>query len=294
MRYSLAFSTLAGAATLASFNGVFIRALGDMTDWQIVFWRHLLVGLMLCVGLAGFYKSGFVSAFRKIGRQGIFGAIAFGLSLVFLTMALHTSPVADVMFTLAAIPILTALMAWVALRERIEKVTWIAMIGAVIGIALMVVGHLTGGSMQGVGLSVGCAVTVSIFAVILRWGRDLNMIPMFAVGSLIAAAIALPFSFSGPSMSGGNIAILFLWGGLVSPIYYSLFVVASRHIRAGELMLVVPLETILAVLLAWLVLSEIPSAHSLLGGILVIVAVSGMAIYRIYEQPRAQSPKEST
>ena len=148
--------------------------------------------------------------------------------------------------------------------------------------------------MQGVGLSVGCAVTVSVFAVILRWGRDLNMIPMFAVGSLIAAAIALPFSFSGPSMSGGNIAILFLWGGLVSPIYYSLFVVASRHIRAGELMLVVPLETILAVLLAWLVLSEIPSVYSLLGGIIVITAVSGIAIYRIYERPRAQSPKEST
>ena len=32
MRDSLAFLTLVGAATLASFNGVFIRALGDMTD----------------------------------------------------------------------------------------------------------------------------------------------------------------------------------------------------------------------------------------------------------------------
>ena len=289
MRYSLAFSTLVGAATLASFNGVFIRALGDMTDWQIVFWRHLLVGLMLCVGLAGFYGSGFVSAFRKIGRLGVFGATAFGLSLVFLTMALHTSPVADVMFTLAVIPILTALMAWTALRERIEKVTWIAMIGAAIGVAIMVVGHLTGGSIKGAGLSVGCAVTVSIFAVILRWGRDLDMIPMFAVGSLIAAAIALPFSFNGPSLNGKDIVILVFWGGLISPIYYSLFVVASRHIRAGELMLVVPLETILAVLLAWLVLTEIPGTNTLLGGILILIAVSGMAIYRMYEQPKGDT-----
>ena len=272
------------AATLASFNGVFIRALGDMTDWQIVFWRHLLIGLMLCLSLTWSCRSNVVSAFRKIGWLGIFGAVAFGFSLVFLTMALHKSPIADVMFTLAAIPILTALIAWVALRERIEKVTWIAMIGAAMGVALMVAGHLTGGSIKGVSLSIGCAVTVSIFAVILRWGRDLNMIPMFAVGSFIAAAIAAPFSFKGPSLNGENIAILLFWGGLVSPIYYSLFVIASRHIRAGELMLVVPLETILAVLLAWLILSEIPSANSLLGGILVIAAVSGMGIYRIYER----------
>ena len=272
------------AATLASFNGVFIRALGDMTDWQIVFWRHLLIGLMLCLSLTWSCRSNVVSAFRKIGWLGIFGAVAFGFSLVFLTMALHKSPIADVMFTLAAIPILTALIAWAALRERIEKVTWIAMIGAAMGVALMVAGHLTGGSIKGVSLSIGCAVTVSIFAVILRWGRDLNMIPMFAVGSFIAAAIAAPFSFKGPSLNGENIAILLFWGGLVSPIYYSLFVIASRHIRAGELMLVVPLETILAVLLAWLILSEIPSANSLLGGILVIAAVSGMGIYRIYER----------
>ena len=219
MRYQLAFATLITAATLSSFNGIFIRALGDLTDWQIVFWRHLLIGLMLCLGRTLSYRSGLINAFRKIGRPGIFGAVAFGLSLLFLTMALHNSPIANVMFILALVPILTALLAWVTLRERIQKVTWVAMIGAAIGVALMVIGHLNGGSMKGAGLSVGCAVTVSIFAVILRWGRDLNMIPMFAVGSLIAAAIALPFAFNGPSLSEGNIVILCLWAGLVSPLY---------------------------------------------------------------------------
>ena len=289
MRYQLAFATLITAATLSSFNGIFIRALGDLTDWQIVFWRHLLIGLILCLGLTLSYRSGLINAFRKIGRPGIFGAVAFGLSLLFLTMALHNSPIANVMFILALVPILTALLAWVTLRERIQKVTWVAMIGAAIGVALMVIGHLNGGSMKGAGLSVGCAVTVSIFAVILRWGRDLNMIPMFAVGSLIAAAIALPFAFNGPSLSEGNIVILCLWAGLVSPLYYSLFVVASRHIPVAELMLAVPLETILSVLLAWLVLAEIPSTNSLLGGIIVIAAVSGMAIYRIYQRPRTHT-----
>ena len=47
--------------------------------------------------------------------------------------------------------------------------------------------------------------------------------------------------------------------------------------------------TILSVLLAWLVLAEIPSTNSLLGGILVVTAVGGMAIYRIFERPRAHT-----
>ena len=145
MRYQLAFATLITAATLASFNGVFIRALADMTDWQIVFWRHLLIGLMLCLGLTLSYRSGVINAFKKIGRLGILGAVAFGLSLLFLTMALHNSPIADVMFTLALIPILTALIAWATLRERIQKVTWIAMFASANGVAVMVLVHINGG-----------------------------------------------------------------------------------------------------------------------------------------------------
>ena len=121
MRFQLAFATLITAATLASFNGVFIRALADMTDWQIVFWRHLLIGLMLCLGLTLSYRSGLINAFKKIGRLGIFGAVAFGLSLLFLTMALHNSPIADVMFTLAIIPILTALIAWPLYGKEFRK-----------------------------------------------------------------------------------------------------------------------------------------------------------------------------
>ena len=112
MRYQLAFSTLITAATLSSFNGVFIRALADMTDWQIAFWRHLLIGLMLFLGLTLSNRSGVINAFKNIGWPGMFGAVAFGLSLLFLTTALHNSPIADVMFTLALIPFLTALIAW--------------------------------------------------------------------------------------------------------------------------------------------------------------------------------------
>jgi len=286
MRYQLAFSILITATTLSSFNGIVIRGLADMTDWQIVFWRHFLIGMTLCLGLLFYYRSGFIDAFKAIGRPGIFGAAAFGLSLLFLTMALHHSSIANVMFILALVPVLTALMGWIVLRETVQKITWIAMTGSIIGVALMVLGYLNSGNMKGTSLSIGCAITVSLFAIILRWGREINMIPMFAVGSLIAASIALPFSFNDLMLDAAQLTLLLAWASLVSPLYYSLFVVASRHIPAAELMLAVPLESILSVLLAWAVLTEIPNTNSLLGGTIVIISVSCMAMYRILQRQK--------
>ena len=127
MRYQLAFAILITATTLSSFNGIFIRGLADMTDWQIVFWRHILIGITLSLGLIIFYRSGLKNAFQAIRGPGIFGAAAFGLSLLFLTMALHHSSIANVMFILALVPVLTALMGWIVLRETVQKITWIAM-----------------------------------------------------------------------------------------------------------------------------------------------------------------------
>ena len=286
MRHQLAFTILIVAATLSSFNGIFIRWLADMTDWQIVFWRHFLIGVTLCFGLIFYYRSNFIGALKAIGYTGLVGSTAFGLSLIFLTMALHHSSIANVMFILALVPIMTALLGWIILREKIQKITWIAIVGSIIGISLMVLGYLNSGNIKGTALSLGCAITVSFFAIILRWGRKINMIPMFAIGTLIAAVIAFPFSFNDLTLNRPHITLLFFWAGLISPLYYSLFVVASRHIPAAELMLAVPLESILSVLLAWIVLAEIPSANSLLGGTIVILSVSCMAIYRIRQKQK--------
>ena len=288
MRYGTAFVVVMVAVTLSSLNGLFIRSLSDMTDWQMVFWRHFLIGCTLCLGLVIYYRLRVIEIFLRLGIVGFAGAAVFGLSTSLLTLALHKAPIADVMLVLAAVPLLTALLAWIFLREAIQWVTWVAMIGAIVGIAVMVVGSLGGGTIVGTILSIAAAVMVAIMAVILRWGQKLDMIPMFALGGLIAAAIALPFSFEKLAVPANELPALLLWSVLISPVYYTLFVIASRYIQAAELMLAVLVETIEAALLAWIVLSEVPSKNSIVGGVIVIIAVGYLVLVRVNQQSKSR------
>ncbi|MBC6440172.1 MAG: hypothetical protein GDA49_07135 [Rhodospirillales bacterium] len=49
-----------------------------MTDWQIVFWHHLLLGIALSLGLAVHYRSRLGGVLRHMGWGGILGGVAFG------------------------------------------------------------------------------------------------------------------------------------------------------------------------------------------------------------------------
>jgi drug/metabolite transporter (DMT)-like permease len=287
MRYGTAVILLLIATSLSSLNGIFVNSFEGMTDWQIVFWRHLLVGIAMFAGLMLVYRRRFAGALRSQGWIGLGGAFAFGLSTLLVTMAQHHAPVADVMFVLASVPFLTALLAWVILREVIHTITWFGLAGAATGIVVMVLGNLGNGNMTGTLLGIGAALMIATFAVILRWGKAIDMIPMFALGCLIAAAIALPFTFDDLWFDTKHLPLLLVWAAVISPTYYALFVISSRYIPGGELMLSLAVETIEAAILAWLILSQVPTQQTFIGGAIIMGSVGVLAFFRIRQEHKS-------
>ena len=61
----------------------------------------------------------------------------------------------------------------------------------------------------------------------------------------------------------------------------SLFTFGARHVRAGEASLLSNFEIVLGPIWVWLVVSEVPSASTLLGGAIIIVAVMGQALMTV-------------
>jgi drug/metabolite transporter (DMT)-like permease len=61
--------------------------------------------------------------------------------------------------------------------------------------------------------------------------------------------------------------------GVILSISFTLIVIAPRYIPAAEVGMIMPLETVLGTLIAWVVINEVPSTNALIGGSIVIVTL---------------------
>ena len=128
------------------------------------------------------------------------------------------------------------------------------------------------------------AVSFAIYAVIVRWRRDIDMLPVLVLSSSIII-------FLGAIVTGGDldvpvrdIALCLLWGGILSGFANWMFIIASRRLIAAEVTLVMQLEFVLGPSWVWLFIAEVPTQMTLVGGLLVIGAVLIRALAELKNQ----------
>jgi drug/metabolite transporter (DMT)-like permease len=212
-----------------------------------------------------------VTAFRSIGRPGLLIAVCMAGASACFIFALNRATVASVLFMQALSPFVAILLAWMFLRERASRRTWIATAVALAGVALMVGGP---GRSSAVGI-IASFVMTALFAVtivITRHSREISMTPAVALGQIFLAAGALPFADFG-SISRRDALTMVALGVLQTGLGSAFFVIGARLIPAAEVALITLLEVILGPLWVWLFHAERPSTATLLGGVVVLVAV---------------------
>ncbi|MGB1612551.1 MAG: DMT family transporter, partial [Arenicellales bacterium] len=213
-----------------------------------------------------------------VGRPGIVaGAMLAGAAITFLQSMTHTT-VANTLFVLAGIPFMTAGLAWIFLKERPNRATFIAMIVAFIGILIMIGEGFTVGSAYGNVMALLTTVFFSVYAVILRSNRQTDMWPAILISTIIIMIFVAVMQRGELAISRHDLFLCMIWGGLMSGFTSASFIVASRHIVAAELTIFMLLEFALGPVWVWLFVNEIPSRWTLSGGALVILAVLGRSL----------------
>ena len=277
-----------------SFGGLIVRSVEDADAWQLNFYRSLFMALVIGLLLALRYRGETVGKIRSIGWPGLFAGSMVALAGIGFLQALTHTTVANTLFTLSAIPFITAGLAWVFLRERLRRATLVTMLVAGIGIAVMVVEGLGLGSGYGNFMALLTACGFSGFAVIVRRNRQVDMLPTVLVASVIILVISLALRIDELDISWHDILLCFLWGGILSGIGNHFFIVASRHLVAAELTLFMLLEFALGPVWVWLFVGEVPTRWSLVGGLLVITAVTLRALLELRSsQPRLKRGRPS-
>lgn len=292
-RRAFAMGLMVASSILISFGGLIMRNIEGADSWQINIYRALSLIVAVVLILLFQYGHRTVDRVRGIGHAGLLaGAILAMAGIMFLQALTHTT-VANTLFTLSAIPFITAVLARIFLREVLQRATVVTMLVAAAGIAVMVVEGIGIGSGYGNAMALLTACCFAGFAVIVRRNRHVDMLPTILVSAALIAVVALIASFEDLAVTLNDLLLCFLWGGVLSGFGNWMFIVASRHLVAAEVTLFMLLEFSLGPLWVWFFVGEVPTEWTVAGGFLVIAAVVVRAALELRSSRRLRRGRPS-
>ncbi len=261
---------IALAALAWSTAGVLQRGLEIDTTTQLA-GRALFAFAALAAFVAVFNRGRTVAVFRSMGRASFAVALCMAVASGSFIVALNHASVANVLFMQAVAPVLAALLAWVALGEKVSPRTALAMGVALLGVALMVGGAGSGG-VVGVGASFVMTLAFAGTIVITRHKREVSMAPAICLSQLLVFLVFAPLA-DPASVGGSDLALLVLLGVGQMGLGLAFLTVGARLIPAAEVALITLLEVVLGPLWVWIGYAETPGLATLVGGAVVIAAV---------------------
>lgn len=262
---------LTASAVAYSTAGFYTRLI-PVDAWTLLFWRGLFGGLFLAGVVAVQERGRFVQSFRSIGRDGLLIAVCSALATICFLNAMRLTSVADVMVIDAAIPFVTAAMAWVVLGERESARTLAATVAAFAGMAVMAGPAMLDGRIAGDLLAFAMAALMALVIVLIRRQRDINMVPAVCASALLCALLVLPFA-SPLGVTAGELGLLVLFGVTQFGLGLLLLAFGTPLVSATRGALIGVLQTPLATLWVWLAFAEQPAVLTLVGGAIVLAAV---------------------
>jgi len=286
-RYPLGVALILAGGTCLSLSGILIRNLETADGWQIVFYRAVFFLATVLAFIAVRYRGRVIEPFLAIGWNGLVVAVCLGLGSLCYLFAMLLTTVANVVFIVSATPFFTAIVAWLALGERVHPGTWAAMAAALGGVSLMVADGLVAGRLAGNVIAFGTVISYVGMLVTLRRSTHLDMVPAIFLAGLIAAAVsaALVGRFA---VSAHDLPLLVLLGSVQFAGGFILITLGSRYVPAAQIALLSLTETVLAPLWVWLGVDEVPSPLTLAGGTVVLLAVVAQALAGMRRERRGE------
>ena len=268
---------------LLSPDSLLLRLIGaDL--WTLAFWRGGLsaVGLAVAVLLMEGRQPGQQQLLR-LTRQGVVVAVSFAIANLAFIFSIQNTAVANTLVIMSLSPLFAALLSYFFFREPISTGTWLAAVAIVLGLTMVFYGSLATGGVVGDLAALVTSLCVAISLVLMREHRDISMVPALAWSSGLACLAALPFALPA-SLSGTALILMLVLGLIVLPASLTMIGLAPRYLPAPEVSLILRLEALLAPLWVWLVLGEVPSRQTLIGGGIILATLICLSLYTIRMQ----------
>ncbi len=272
--HSRAVGQLLLAALCWSLGGLLIKSV-DWPPLAVAGGRGLIAALYLALTARGPLR--FTWSPVQLGA-----AVAYASCTATFVVATKLTTAANAILLQYTAPVWVALLSAWFLGERATRADWLAIGATFAGMLLFFwsAGLQLAGAMGNL-FGVASGVSFAATAMLMRRQKDGSPLESIILGNLLAFLIGLPAMIGAPlpSLKGG--IALALLGIVQLGVSYQLYARAVRHVTALEATLIPVIEPILNPVWVALFFGEFPGPLALVGGAVVLGAVTWRALASI-------------
>jgi len=262
-------------AICLSFGGLIVKSFEGANLWQILFWRQFFFSIIVLLYLFATYKKNFLKSFYVSGLPGFIGGMFLGIGFAAYVFSMYTTTVANTNFIITTETIFLAVFGYFFLKEKINLITFIAIVLGMSGVLLILGSSLSiQSNEQFIGNIVAFIMPISfaILVVIVRKYPTVDMVPAQFTAGVFAAIIGF-FVTDKLSISLHDLFLASMAGFFQIGFGFILITIGSQTTPSAVVGVLMLSEAVFGPFWAWLFINEIPPTSVLVGGSIIIFSI---------------------
>ena len=262
-------------AVCLSFGGLIVKSFEGANLWQILFWRQTFFVIIVALYLLISYKKNFFKSFYNSGLSGLIGGIFLGIGFAAYVFSMYTTTVANTNFIITTETIFLAVFGYFFLKEKIDLITFIAIILGMSGVLLILGNSLSiQSSEQFIGNIVAFLTPISfvILVIIIRKSPNVDMIPAQFIAGVFSAIIGY-FIVQNLSISPHDLFLSLIAGFFQIGFGFIFITIGSQTTPSAVVGVLMLTEAMFGPLWAWLFINETTQISVLIGGGIIIFSI---------------------
>jgi len=269
------------AGVLWSTVGVAVKSMDEANSFQILFYRSLSLTFYIGIISLVFYNNILFLIAKNFRSYFLGGLFLFCAYLGGIYSLQHTSA-ANALILFACAPIITAFLAVYILREIISVSTIVSIALALCGVLIMVWNDFGDASFKGNLAAIGSAFGFALFTINLRHNKNIEMLPsVFSSGMIGVSITSFIIFMSGISfmipkkdlLISVSMGVFQVGSGLV------LYTIGSKVLASTQLTILSLGEVFLGPFWVWIAIGEEIYLNTIIGGIIIFIAIFLSAYY---------------